>query len=200
MDPQTTSQQSGEGNSQQLAIGTGHIDQIAELVAERLQQRSITSNWPFYETSEPTTSSSVQQHLPAPNNYGIQVNKSDLHDIFDLKKVYSKVPKEHRSNALKLMNEIEKRSSEVSFDTSGTVFIDGDSIPNSNFFVYFPLLYKKRIPKNLPGFQDFVNKLNSMGLREFYTISTNLRQKQKIDKALQHEIDKPKEKAWWLLV
>ncbi len=44
------------------------------------------------------------------------------------------------------------------------IFIDQVSIPESNIFQLFPYLFKHKHPKSLIGFEDFVAKLQVMGL------------------------------------
>lgn len=113
------------------------------------------------------------------------------------------MPKEYQKRGTQLLNEIEKRSPELTFDSKGTIYIDGDALPNSNFFIFFPLLFKKRVPKALSGFPDFVNKLNSMRLNHLFPFTKTYKNKINIDKSLQNELSTAKgnkEKAWWLLV
>ena len=47
------------------------------------------------------------------------------------------------------------------------IFIDSVSIPNSDIFLYFPYLFKAKRRKNLPGYEDFVQKIIEMGLSDF---------------------------------
>jgi len=207
---ESQSDQDGGGHHREeekdLSQKTGHlnkeaIETIANLVTEKLQARPVTSNWQFYERAVPTTANILSDSRLPENNYETEITKSDLNDVFDVKKALLKVPKQHRSDASKLLTEIEKRSPQLTFDSKGTVYIDGDSIPQSNFFIFLPLLYKKRIPKSLSGFPDFVNKLNSMGLQKFFILDKNYKTKIKLEnnlaKVLQSSSDK--QKAWWIL-
>jgi len=170
-------------------------------VSERLQPRPVTSSWKFYEKAEPTSVNILDDSRSPANLYETKVTKSDLNDVFDIKKALSKVPKEHRSNATKLLMEIEKRSPQITYDSKGVIFIDGDSIPQSNFFVFLPLLYRKRMPKTLPGFPDFLTKLNSLGLQKYFVLEKNYRAKLNLKNTLQTELATvpTKPKAWWLL-
>jgi len=138
------------------------------------------------------------QQFPS-NYYSVKVQKSDFNDVFDLKKALSKVPKIYRVNASKLLNEIESRATELNFDSQGTIFIDGESI-QGNIFTFLPYLYRKRIPKALLGFTEFVNKLDSMGLSNLFTVKLNYGQRAKLtDNALQKELPNTS-KNWWLLI
>lgn len=130
------------------------------------------------------------------------MTKSDLNDVFDIKKAIFNVPKQYRSNASKLLDEIEKRSPQLTFNSKGTVFIDGESIPQSNFFTFFPLLFKKRVPKILPGFPEFVEKLNSMELQKYFVLDKTYRSKINLQTSTSKAINtsSSKQKDWWLLI
>jgi len=176
-----------------LSIPEATINTIVDLVSERLNPRPVTSTWQYYERSEPTTSSVTSDPRLPPNSYGLEVKKSDLNDVDDLKKAIKKVPRQYQSKATKLLTEIENRSPELTFDSKGTIFVDGESLPESNFFIFFPLLYKKRVPK-YTSFADFVSKLNSMNLNHLFEFKKKFNQKQKIDQNLRKD-----QKNWWLL-
>jgi len=177
------------------------IETIVNLVSERLQPRPVSSSWRFYEKAEPTSTNILDDSRPPENLYETKVIKSDLNDIFDIKKALSRVPREHRANATKLLAEIEKRSPQITYDSKGIIFIDGDSIPGSNIFTFLPILYKKSVRKTLPGFSDFLAKLNSLGLQKYFVLEKNYKSKLHLKSSLQNELDavKSKQKSWWLL-
>ena len=62
------------------------------------------------------------------------------------------------------MEQFNQRGNELTWNSDGIIFIDQISIPNSDMFVLFPYLFKHKHPKNLTGFEDFVEKINAMGL------------------------------------
>jgi hypothetical protein len=93
------------------------------------------------------------------------------------------------------MNE---RSFELTWNSSGIIFIDQISIPNSNIFVLFPYLFKAKRPKNLVGFEDFYNKIHKMGLSDLIykkpqTYSANKETKKNISQSTQESDN------WWFL-
>ena len=71
--------------------------------------------------------------------------------------------RDHR-RASKLLEQFNKRGNELTWNSDGIIFIDQTSIPESDIFLFFPKLFKKSLPKNLPGFEDFVQKIADMGL------------------------------------
>ena len=171
-------------------------------MTEKIQPRPVISNWAYYEREEPTVVTKTGVLTQPQNVYGVSISKSDLSDNFDLKKALKKISKEDRTKALQLLGEIEKRSPELTFNSKGVIVIDGESIPLSNFFLFLPLLYKKRIPKSLPGFPDFLAKLNSMGLYHLFSLKKSYKAKVKLENEfntqLKERVEGPS-KSWWLL-
>lgn len=178
------------------------LDTIVDLVVERIKARPVFSTWQYYDRAAPTSTSAVNDSRLPEFAYESKVTKSDLNDSNDIKKALSKVPKAHKPQALKLLSELEKRSSQITFDCKGVIYIDGDAIPQSNFFTFFPLLYKKRIPKTLPGFSDFLVKLQSMGLKELFPLEKQYKSKLKLTNAISKELSSKSSSvsnSWWLL-
>jgi hypothetical protein len=96
--------------------------------------------------------------------YDHKLIKTDLNDQKDTLKVLTKVPKKHWNNAIRLLESFEERSGEISYDCMGTIYVNEEAIPNSNIFELMPYLFKKQTPK-LPGFLDFINKIDEMNLQ-----------------------------------
>lgn len=162
-----------------------------------MHPRAVNPNWKFYESATPASANVLPLSTPAQFDYSTAITKSRPHDTFDLKQALSKIPKVDREKAKKLLTEIEQRPTEINFDSKGTIFLDGESVPG-NFFHFLPLLYRKRAPKDLDGFDDFLAKLCSIGLRQFFTLGSK---KISIDKELNRQINENKSaKAWWVLV
>ena len=75
--------------------------------------------------------------------------------------------------------------------------IDQTSIPESNIFVLFPHLFKNKNPKNLPGFQDFIEKIDEMGLSHLIRISSKA--SKAFAKSSNTSTDLPSSTNWWFL-
>ena len=73
-------------------------------------------------------------------------------------------PPKYRRQARNLLEQFSSRGNELTWNSDGIIFIDQISIPNSDIFVLFPYLFKAKHPKNLNGFNDFVQKISEMGL------------------------------------
>ena len=147
------------------------LEKIASIVAKKLEVaststssfRPIINTWRTYERSEPTVAVTVPENTNPPIAYDHRIVKTDLNDQKDTEKVLRKVPRKNLSNAIRLLESFEERSDELTYDCTGTIYIDQESIPNSNIFQLMPCLFKKQSTK-LPGFQDFVHKIVQMGL------------------------------------
>jgi hypothetical protein len=125
--------------------------------------RPTIINWQSYEKAEPSGAVTFDEVNVPPLPYDQNVVKSDLNDSMDVRRVLNLVPKKSRANAVKLLDSFEHRPTELTFSSTGLIFVNQSSIPNSNIFTFFPFLFKKRRP-NLPGFLDFVNQIERMGL------------------------------------
>lgn len=95
----------------------------------------------------------------------------------------SSVPSASRPKAQKLLAELKHFNSDISFDASGTVHLNGKILPDSNFYEIFPLLFKR--PKQYSSNNNLtlvVNELVSLGLghliQRFYTAGLTPRGKQ----------------------
>lgn len=99
--------------------------------------------------------------------YPNAILNDDLNDNFDETQLLALVSKPYKIKAKALLEQFDERGNELTWNSSGTVFIDQVSLPQSNFFIIFPLLFKRSKPKNIPGFKDVVLKINQMGLSDF---------------------------------
>jgi hypothetical protein len=82
------------------------------------------------------------------------------------------VPPRHRKQAQTLLQQFDSRGNELTWNSDGIIFVDQTSIPESNIFSVFPYLFKSKHPKDLKGFDDFVEKINDMGLGHLIVIKT----------------------------
>ena len=90
--------------------------------------------------------------------------KNDENDSFDEKRLIRLIPSRHKKQATILLQEFNDRGNELTWNSDGVIFIDQVGIPESDIFVLFPYLFKARHPKSLNGFEDFVKKIQDMGL------------------------------------
>ena len=97
-------------------------------------------------------------------NFSVPLHETDLNDTFDEAALLKKVPKRFKDKAIQLLEKFDERPNELTWDASGNIYVNEQVIPNSNIFKFFPFLFKRSSPKNLPGFPDFKNQINAMGL------------------------------------
>jgi len=182
------SEQTGAGESpstsQLVQGGSGlsrsAIEQISELVSEKLRQdvrfRPSDPNWRYYESSEPTTvSEPVPEALKIPKPFGVDIHQNDLNDKFDSQHLLKLVPKLYKQKATQLLEIFEQQPNDISYNSQGVLFIDSESVPNSNIFLLFPALFKRKSQK-LSGLHEFINKLHQMNLNHLIAPSrTNIR-------------------------
>lgn len=101
-------------------------------------------------------------------NYSVSITKNDDNDKFDDSALLHLVNENQQFNAKCLLNKIDDRGSELTWNSSGVVFIDKISIPNSNFFTIFPHLFLKTLPsKEITGMKEVIEKLKLMGLQHY---------------------------------
>ena len=82
----------------------------------------------------------------------------------DEKRLINLTPQKYRKKAALLLKEFSRRGNELTWSTDGIIYVDEISIPSTDIYVLFPYLFKAKRPKNLLGFEDFVQKINCMGL------------------------------------
>ena len=166
--------QSGSG----VGIDTISLEKIASLVAEKLNKPTTSSddlnfqpvipNFPLFDRPQPTLATGEDKESEPPKLYDFTRTKSDLNDRADEKKVLHCVPKKHWPNAIRLIQAFEQNPNSLTYDCSGTIYVDQTAIPESNIFLFMPQLFKKKVSK-LPGFADFVAKISDMGLQHLIT-------------------------------
>ena len=75
------------------------------------------------------------------------------------------MPKSQLKNASSLLQVFNNQPEEVTWNTSGVIFIDNVSIPNSNIREIFPLLYERKnlSNNNINGLEELILKIDLMG-------------------------------------
>ena len=90
------------------------------------------------------------------------------------------MPSSFKEKARELLKKIEDNPEQLTFSTDGIVYVNKTSIPNSDIFYLFPYLFKSRRPKNLEGFEDFLNQIEEMGLSHLIKSSVPTHTRNKI--------------------
>ena len=92
--------------------------------------------------------------------------KNVLFNKFDESDLISGLKNFQKKKAEAILNVLKSQPDQLSFDTNGVVFIEGRSIPDSNIKEYLNALFTGGKKSN-SGFQDFVIKLQQMGLSQY---------------------------------
>lgn len=108
------------------------------------------------DSQKPTTSRAA---------YDVLVNKNDENDPFDEQVLLQRVPENHRNNAKKLLKVFDSHPEDITWNTSGILFIDDVAIPNSDIKLIFPKLFEKTddLNFNVKGLEELVFKIQLMG-------------------------------------
>jgi hypothetical protein len=105
------------------------------------------------------------------------------------------VPPRYRRQAEVLLQQFNKHGNELTWNSDGVIFIDQISLPNSDIFVLFPYLFKSKHPKDLNGFEDFLKKINEMGLTHLI-VSKHSQRSNNLNSSLPST---SKSQNWWFL-
>ena len=93
----------------------------------------------------------------------IIIHKSNEHDQFDHNALVAKLPKLYQERAKKLLEVFDNHVDQITFNETGTIFLNGAAIANSNFFQILPYLFGVKPKRSLPGFNELVTQICSMG-------------------------------------
>ena len=202
-------QQSGSGISVLDQLGCGSSDDFISKVAKLVTQRIADSNklpsspsliptdpnWRNYEITPPTvTSDAVSSKTTPPLNFANPITENDYNDSFDQSKLLTCIPKQFKQKASTLLKCFDERPNEITWDSTGNIYLDEQSLPNSNIFEVFPYLYRKRSKKSLQGLNDFILKIQSMGLG--HLIYASVKVKAPAEKSTSNEKSL---NPWWYL-
>ena len=163
---------SSSSSDTSIQIGNGvnldddsFIGKLALLVSKKIQQNPVIPNEVQHFNLQPpsTTLLTTPNSTPA-LKFDHKIVENDKNDSFDEKRLLKFVPKDFKSKARLIIKKFNENPEEITFSSDGTIFIAQTSIAESNIYTYFPFLFKSRRPKTLHGFDDFLRKINEMGL------------------------------------
>ncbi len=111
------------------------------------------------------------------------------------------IPKGNKKPAKLLLNEFNARGNELTWNSNGTLFINQVSIPGSNMYFLFPLLFKKKRSSDLPGLVQLISKINDMGLGDFINNTQLKKNQSSFSTRNVSEKDNPSinETKWWYI-
>lgn len=177
------------------------VEQVAGLVTKKLQEPNptgvITSFWRNYERATPTVVTEKVENTTPPNHFSTPIFETDLNDSFDESALLKKVPKSHHTKAKTLLKHFDERPNELTWDSSGNIYIDEKVIPNANIFALFPLLFRRKVSKKHTGIDDFLTKIQSMGLSSLIKLQSKISTMPAVNSIINP--DYIKNEKWWFL-
>lgn len=141
----------------------------------------------------PPTLLSVDESKPALPQPDVIYVKSDASDDFEDARLIKSVPKIHQKKAQNLLSVLNERSSQLTWNKDGIIFIDQIPIPGSNIFNIFRYLFTRQKPLDSVGFIDLHDKLQSMGLSSLINIRHRIKEGNIIKKVTR------KDSSFWYL-
>ena len=201
--------QSGSGSSHLADFASGFADlatstnlhQIAELVVKSLVPAALTQ-FQNYNLSPPAQVITENPDTRPQLTFGISHQKDDLNDSFDEAHLLKTVPVKFRRLGQILLKEFNGQANQITWTPDGSLLIDEVSIPKSNIFVIFPLLFKAAKPRyHVPGFDELLLKLDEMGLTHLIKSKRSKGLGQKLTSAQsKSNSNLPKQNSkWWYI-
>lgn len=189
--------QSGSGLSSNPSEDV--IKQLADAVTERVTQQ-ISKTWQTYNLTQPQTAEVESEDTSAPLPYNNEVKKNDLNDVFDEKQLLKLVPARYKHKAQILLKQFDNHPNEITWSPDGSILIDQVSLPQSDIYLLFPLLFQKSSnPSKIAGFDDFVAKIKEMGL-DHLTNSRITKSLKVVKKSIEPQTLKNSDsKNWWYI-
>ena len=109
------------------------------------------------------------------------------------------MPRRFKNNAIELLNYFDKNGEKITFNSAGTIFIDQVSLPNSNIFEIFPILFRKNSSrKKVPGLYDFIERLEQLGLAHLISIGKKKTPESKKEQFEEKGLSKESSNYWYL--
>ena len=135
--------------------------QLTSLLSPQAGGSFAPNNLSDLAPAPPQTVSNDDHQVPS----GLEtLTKSDENDAGDENLLLGKIPPKFRARAQQLVQAFNENASSFSWNSEGTIFINGESLPLSNIFTLMPELFKGNPNRELPGFYEVVKQLANLGL------------------------------------
>lgn len=172
--PQNNSAEISEeksGNGLQNNETINHLKDYIENLEKELKSKNLSqigsgANDLLSQLPDPIASVDEQQQIDQFRPVSsVTIDKSKLNDDFDDQRLLSNIPSAFLPRATKLIHELNNRPSDISWDTSGVIFLDQKSLPDSDIYYLFPRLFRKiASPDKIIHLQEIATKIATMGL------------------------------------
>lgn len=204
------SEQTGAGNTDG-SFSENLINEIVNRVAERLEKKQtlsipeqtgtgandlISDNITNVQVQE--TRSDINKSLP-----GESISqKSKLNNEFSDEDLLKTVSVNIKPRAVKLLNALMNHADAITWTPEGTIFLNQQSLPNSNIYFLFPKLFQRvNHPEKVLHLLDLVTSIATLGFAHLInrSLTAGLSRRQKIldQKTILSHINSGKH--WWFL-
>ncbi len=196
-------------NENPVQIGQGEID-LEEKIRRLVREEFLNIN----KGDAQIGGSDLAQELTRPlspkedlkdhaNLTGFTViKKSDENDPIEEGLLLKNIPENNKNSARRILELFNDNSNNITFDLNGVVYVDKNSLPNSNIFSLLPELFKEKPDLNLPGFLELVSEIINLG--HGYLLNKNylkgiLRLNNSGERDELHDYLKPDKSRWFYL-
>jgi hypothetical protein len=139
-------------------------------------------------------------HLEKLQHYDVPLHKNDDNDSFDEEELLRHVPESQRLKAKVLINYFNKNPEQITWNSSGVIFIDQVSIPNSNIFQIFHCLFDPKCSSgSKAGLDELVYKLKSLHLDHLISFEAKKDSPRDSSNASNTNNSNNDELPWWFL-
>jgi hypothetical protein len=156
--------QIGEGSAETSDLKTLISEIVKKEVSERLnlsEKQQIGSGENSDLAEELARPAENPNHEPP--SAVEETIKSSQNSIGVQELLLNKIPSKFKQKAEKLLEVFEQVPNSITWNSDGVIFINQDSLPNSNIFILLPELFKKNPNKKLPGFYEFTSEIATLG-------------------------------------
>lgn len=167
-----------EEESELVGAGSGDlVAKIADVVLKKILPS--VQQYQNYNLNPPAEIDIVNPSLNPQLPFQVKTTKDDLNDVYDEKALLRLIPPRFKRQAHVLLKQFNEKGQDITWSPEGHLYIDEISIPESNFFILFPALFKKVNAKKITGYQELTKKLEEMGLIHLlpYNIQTKAKKK-----------------------
>ena len=138
---------------------------ISDIVKEQLSKLNLPQQIGSGDSSDlaqvvPPTAENLNHEPPSAVDETI---KSSQNSIGFQELLLKKIPLKYHQKAEKLLEAFKTVPNSITWNSDGVIFINQDSLPNSNIYILLPELFKKSPNKKLPGFFEFTSEIATLG-------------------------------------
>jgi hypothetical protein len=155
-----------QSSVEQIGQGVDLRTLISELIREELKKsvQSFEQKGSGATDLAPIVLTPIENPDHQPPSAEVSSQKSIQNSEIDRQLLLKKLRPKSALKATRLLEGLNEDPNSVTWNSDGIIFINGDSIPDSNIFLLIPEIYKTNPKRNLPGFFELVSEIGNLGL------------------------------------